>query len=297
MNKYLKSIVRATGLSALNQKYKKWKKDKAVEAAKQHPFTKEILVEQLRDLGLREGDTAMVHSSLSAMGYVEGGAATLLEALLEALGHKGTLLLPAYPVADFSIENLRKLPTLEPTSKSYMGKVTNLILEREGVVRSLHPTHSWAGIGPQAEFLLHKHHHSVKPCGTDSPFERMLELNGWIVTLGSDWGKCTYWHIIEDRVDFPIEVYYPEEFSAPVRFPDNSVKEVPFKTHNPDNTPSRIDFRKDHERRILERFKAYRLVNIGQIGSGEAVAVRAKDFLLGLQKLLDEGITIYEGKP
>ena len=44
------------------------------------------IVESLRQMGVREGDGVMVHSSLSSIGYVEGGAPTVVEAFLALLG-------------------------------------------------------------------------------------------------------------------------------------------------------------------------------------------------------------------
>lgn len=264
---------------------------------KKKPVTRRRMVQQLKDLGLQAGDTVMAHSSLGAMGYVEGGADTVIDALLDVLGPTGTLLVPAYPIRDWSTESLHNLPVLERDSESRMGAITNSLMRRKGVVRSLHPSHSWIGVGPQADFLLRDHHQSITPCGPNTPFDRMLQIDGWVVTLGSPWGKCTFWHVIEDRVSYPLNVYFHETFSAPVRFPDGSLKQVPFKIHDPALGKVRIDRRRDHELMILDRFQRYGLVRKGSIGSGEAVAVRARDFLEGLKLLLEEGITIYKGRP
>ena len=43
----------------------------------------EILVKDLNSIGIKKGDTVMVHSSLSSMGNVDGGAETVIEALKE----------------------------------------------------------------------------------------------------------------------------------------------------------------------------------------------------------------------
>ena len=48
------------------------------------PITKEHLVADLRALGLDDGATVMVHTSLRSLGWVIGGAQTVLEALREA---------------------------------------------------------------------------------------------------------------------------------------------------------------------------------------------------------------------
>ena len=55
----------------------------------------EILVKDLRNLGIKEGDVVITHSSLKSMGNVEGGADTVIDALIEAVGSEGTVLFPA----------------------------------------------------------------------------------------------------------------------------------------------------------------------------------------------------------
>lgn len=54
------------------------------------------LLFQLNELGILPGDIVLVHSSLSALGFVEGGAQTVIDTLLSAVGPQGTLLMPAH---------------------------------------------------------------------------------------------------------------------------------------------------------------------------------------------------------
>ena len=63
--------------------------------------TLDDLIEGLRRVGIHEGDTIFCHSSLSKFGYVEGGAETVVEALLRAAGPAGTVASAAgQPSAD-----------------------------------------------------------------------------------------------------------------------------------------------------------------------------------------------------
>jgi aminoglycoside 3-N-acetyltransferase len=56
---------------------------------------KDQLVEDLLHLGVVSGTEVLVHSSLSSIGYVTGGAETVIEALLQAVDPKvGTVLVP-----------------------------------------------------------------------------------------------------------------------------------------------------------------------------------------------------------
>ena len=56
---------------------------------------KEEIIQKLREVGLNLGDTVMVHTSLKSMGYVCGGAQTVIEALIEAVGQNGTIMMPS----------------------------------------------------------------------------------------------------------------------------------------------------------------------------------------------------------
>ncbi|HLL34713.1 MAG TPA: AAC(3) family N-acetyltransferase, partial [Streptomyces sp.] len=63
--------------------------------------TRDTLRGQLRDCGVRPGETLLAHSSLSSLGWVNGGAVAVVRALLDVLGPDGTLVVPAQ-TADLS---------------------------------------------------------------------------------------------------------------------------------------------------------------------------------------------------
>src|SRR5947209_2486207 len=52
------------------------------------------IASDLQKLGLPAGADVLVHSSLSRIGNVEGGAEAAIEALLDAVGLAGTVLFP-----------------------------------------------------------------------------------------------------------------------------------------------------------------------------------------------------------
>ena len=49
------------------------------------PITKEVLIHKFSQLGIKSGDTLLVHASLSSLGYVVGGAEALYLALREVI--------------------------------------------------------------------------------------------------------------------------------------------------------------------------------------------------------------------
>ncbi|MBS7633995.1 AAC(3) family N-acetyltransferase [Candidatus Bathyarchaeota archaeon] len=50
----------------------------------------------LQQLGPKKGDIVIVHSSLSSFGFVEGGAETVIDVLLETVSEEGTVIMPTY---------------------------------------------------------------------------------------------------------------------------------------------------------------------------------------------------------
>lgn len=55
---------------------------------------KEEIVQKIRKVGLEKSDAVMVHTSLKRMGYVCGGAQTVIEALMEVVREDGTIMMP-----------------------------------------------------------------------------------------------------------------------------------------------------------------------------------------------------------
>lgn len=55
---------------------------------------KQDILDALSAVGMCAGQMVMVHCSLSALGYVCGGAQPVIEALLQAVGETGTIMMP-----------------------------------------------------------------------------------------------------------------------------------------------------------------------------------------------------------
>jgi aminoglycoside 3-N-acetyltransferase len=182
------------------------------------PGTTTGLAAQLRALGLPPGATVVTHSALSRLGWVAGGAHTVVLALLEALGPQGTLVMPTHsrqltepadwgnpPVPEPWWEIIRaETPAYDPriTPTGYMGAVVECFRSFPGVVRSAHPTVSFAALGPLAERITGGHGLD-DGLGEGSPLARLYEADAWVLLLGVGHDNNTSLHLAEYRADAP----------------------------------------------------------------------------------------------
>jgi aminoglycoside 3-N-acetyltransferase len=179
-------------------------------------MTQQRLAAELTSLGLRTGDAVMMHSSLSALGHVEGGAEAVVDALLGVLGPAGTLLVPAFrdsvwgDPADFANTDCGQCPQrLCPSQQpGFQGALAETVRCRPGALRSCHPTHSWAALGPAAERLLVGHQRAATPCGRGNPFDELLTLDGCVLLLGVRVNAVTLWHYYEELLEVPYMGHY-----------------------------------------------------------------------------------------
>ncbi|MBN1217931.1 MAG: AAC(3) family N-acetyltransferase [Anaerolineae bacterium] len=156
------------------------------------------IADDLRAIGVRSGGVLLVHSSLSAMGYVAGGPETVIQGLLRAVGSKGTLLLPALSYEHVTVRS----PLFDvQRTPSNVGAISEYFRTRPGTRRSVHPTHSVCGVGRLTAELLQNHHLDATPCGPYSPFHLLPKFRGQIMMLGCGLRPNTSMHAIEELIE------------------------------------------------------------------------------------------------
>lgn len=152
------------------------------------------------DVGVRSGGTLLVHSSLSSFGTVRGGEHTVIDALLETVGPDGLLAMPTHTWSTVSA----KQPIFhQHLSPSITGRITESFRRRPSAVRSLHPTHSVAAIGPDAQEFCSGHELYSTPCSRTSPYGRVVARGGQVLMLGVGLDCLTLMHGIEEWAEVP----------------------------------------------------------------------------------------------
>ncbi len=150
--------------------------------------------------GVRPGGVLLTHISFRSLGSVPGGMETLIASLLEALGPRGTLLMPALSYETVNADN----PVFDVRSTpSCIGAVPEYFRCRPGSMRSVHPTHSVCGIGPRAEEMLGDHYLDTTPVGPRSAFRRLRDCGGQVAMIGCGLGPCTSMHGVEELAEAP----------------------------------------------------------------------------------------------
>lgn len=171
---------------------------------------------------LRADSILLIHSSfrgLSAKGWTPEA---LIEGILEGLP-RGTLLMPAM---SWRLVNAANPVFDELKTPSITGVLTEIFRTRYATHRSLHPTHSVAGIGPAAEALLSRHHLDETPVSDNSPHGLMAKAGARVLLLGVEMDSCTLVHHAEEKI--APELYLrPEVETYLGRFRDG--REIPLK--------------------------------------------------------------------
>ena len=253
-----------------------------VIARSERPATIATLLTDLRALGIETGMTVMVHSSLSRLGFVAGGAQAVVMALAEAVGSDGTLMMPTHssdltdpapwqhpPVPSSWWDTLREeTPAFDPrlTPSRHMGAIVECFRHLPGVERSSHPTTSAAAVGPNASTLV-AGHELAHGLGESSPQARLYDLDGHILLLGVTHANNTSLHLCEYRsapADAPMTTY-----ASPVMVGGRRT----WTTY-----ANLVDDDSDFER-VGDEFAATGLQRSGRVGAGVGHLMRARDLV------------------
>jgi len=164
--------------------------------------TKTNITQSLKELGVKNGDVLLFHSSLKSFGFVEGGADAVIDGVLDAVLPNGTAVVPTLVQKNF---NDAYKTWDKNTSPSDVGIITETFRLRKNALRSDQATHSVAAIGKHANEITSTHVSSApRPhaygeyaFSTGSPWQKIYELDGKILFMGVDLTVNTFRHFVE----------------------------------------------------------------------------------------------------
>ena len=244
----------------------------------------------LDKLGLRQGDTVLVHSSFNPYSGFQGSPENLIDVFLKTVGPEGNLLMVSLPYSTSSISYLQKLKLFDVRkTPSRMGMISELFRRRPGVLRSLHPTHPMLAYGPKAEWIVAGHEDCLYPCGPGTPFEKLAQLNGKILFFYVGFTYLTFFHYLEHLVHqkLPFPLYTDKPFDVPVI--DGNGKERTVKTYV--FTPDAIRRRRPDP--LQRDFWRRGVIKKGRVGATKLLLVDANKAIASALDMVRRGVFFY----
>lgn len=184
------------------------------------PVTADDIAADLRSLGVTPGETLIVHSSVSALGWVAGQQQAVVEGLQRAVTEAGTLVVPTHspqfsdcekwsnpPVPEAWVEEMpERMPPFRPaaTPSRGVGAVPECFRTYQDAVRSRHPEYSFAAWGADAEAVVADHRYD-NGLGDGSPLAEVYDRAGRVLLLGVGHSVNTSLHLAEHRADYETE--------------------------------------------------------------------------------------------
>lgn len=231
--KYVKYLTPTSVKNLIRKLKRRYKRKVTLSKSDQIPLGisdfKQILTV---DLGVKEGDTLIVHSSFGNMnaGFSPGEAISVLK---QVVGESGNLLMPYYPTghAYFWIQEANVFDV--NSSRSVMGVLTQVFKESEGVKVSPHPVKALSAWGKDRDWLIEEHHQSLYPYDEKSPYYKSKFLSG-SKTIGLGVEINSFLHSCEDLfLPDKLEIYSDKKFVGKMNYYGKSM-EVETYLHQPD---------------------------------------------------------------
>lgn len=174
---------------------------------------------RLQRMGIKQGDTLLVHSAFGRLLGYQGSPTSLIDAFREAVGPTGNLLMVSIPYLSATSDYLAANKVFDVrTTPSKMGLISETFRRLPGVKRSVHPTHPVLAFGPKAEWIVAGHEDCKYPCGPGTPFAKLYELDGKVLFFGVSEFNFTFHHYLEDMVkdEIPFDLYESQGYQVTV---------------------------------------------------------------------------------
>jgi aminoglycoside 3-N-acetyltransferase len=244
-------------------------------------ISKEEIAEDLKRIGIREGDHLCVALSFRSVGRVRGGPDSFIDAILEVIGPTGTLMMNTYTQFCFITELRagRLIPIFHyESTPSLTGIVPEAFRNRPGAIRSRHPMSSITAFGNQANYLTDGHDETASPY---APYSRLGDIGGKVLYIGLGDRLVSLRHEAQNLAGLmnvvPLEVgiFYINELGETRLFTAKNVfacaKRLP---------------------KLVPYLRNMGLITEGKIGNAASILVPAKETLNAMADLLRENPTL-----
>jgi len=254
-------------------------------------FDADKLQEALGGIGLEAGDLLMVHASWNPSNGFKGRPAEMIQAIKQVLGSTGLLSMPSLTYQNQSSSEFlaEGKPMDVRRSPSRMGLLSEVFRRNRDVLRSLSPTHPILAWGERADEFVAGHERVEKPFGMHTPFSRLLEWKGKILTIDAPFSTITFCHYLEGRIadNLPFDLYEPEPVTGVVVDYEGRQIEVPTRVLS--KTANRL--RRDDW--LEEEMKRQGVLRCRKIGNTRLMLADASAMTEVVDKMYAEGRSFF----
>lgn len=254
-------------------------------------FSSTDLQRKLIDLGISSGDTLLVHSSFDAFEGFQGKPTDVIAVLQSVVGELGLVMMPTMTFGGTAVEHARSNQLFDVArTPSRMGLLTELFRRSTGVVRSIHPTHSVAIWGADADAVAAGHHMADTPCGVGTPFDALRKRRGKIVLLGTGMGVLTFYHTLEAVLEsqLPVSPFTAERFHLQCKTRDGKILDTHCRLFEPPVSKRR------NLQRMVPFLKQNGFWRDGRVGGLKIIVLAAADVEKTVRSMSKQGIYCYD---
>lgn len=167
-------------------------------------YSKEMIFKQLKAMNAPQDRIVLMHTSLKAVGEVEGRGEGLLEILIEYFTEKGGLFcVPTHTWANMGHPDRI---TLDMNGEGVcIGAFPTLAAKHPAAHRSLHTTHSMAVFGDakRAEAFIAGEEACITPTPPEGCYGKIYDADGYVLLVGVGHDKNTFLHCVDEMLDVP----------------------------------------------------------------------------------------------
>ena len=239
--------------------------------------TKTQLIQDLKNIGLKEGDHVSVVLSLKSIGHVEGGPNEFINALLEVVGPSGTIMVNTFTYL-FPLSAVPTEYVFDHNSTScYTGLIPEIFRKRADSIRSKHPGCSVSAIGKLATYLTEDHNEKSDPF---LPFSKLTKIGGKFLSIGIGDRLVAIRHEAQSRAGLSKVV---PEFHA-VKYKTGQESTKLFIMNHPGCTRSLY--------KLGPNLTKKGILKAGKIGFAKSYIADAKELLTGMSDMLKNDPTL-----
>ena len=249
-------------------------------------YDAEALTIVFSELGIKAGDTIMLHSAFSADNGFNGSHKDIIDILKSLVTKEGLLVMPSMPYADSSRAFLQRGKAMNVRrSPSHMGLISEVFRRNKEVIRSLNPIHPLLAWGNDAESFVQGHEHCQYSFGSDSPFDKLLERNAKVLCFDVGFEFITFTHYVEDQLkdSFNFSLYDDEPIIG------TTVDYVGEEHETACYVLSDISRHLRREERLTDYLDKHNKLTHSRIGNTKLLMVKCEDIIHSAKQMLSEG--------